>query len=463
MKRWPIALVLVASLIASPSIAAVKVGAKCTKVGLVKSASGSQFKCVKKGNKLIWQKSKESKQTAPQTIPNPAPSSTPSVNPQPSPSPSINATESPTVKPTLTPTPKPMAKSKFFQFKYIDGILYRKGDRESEWSKSEKGVIDVNEVRLKAFKEIKSITPPQNLKNSELRISFGQSVNSYYRTAYEELARKSMSYWDPLLLPNTVVPVLLVTELDKSLIRPWLNDFVNGDNDANRFESSLNNYFPSETNRNFSSGGNVTAMFLKSDPERLVGAGFFYYGSSHIDEDLRVDHIAHEITHWYQFVTTPGVPKQNFYQDPNKPGVWLEREIRIGCNLIEGSAVLFGNSILVDNAQWFSDGMDVIVRRVQNQLPGMRLITASDVVAELKKSESWLGSNCSSGYALGALAYEWLVAERGIGIFEKLLKAHITTSNINEAIVKAAGMTRDEFYEKAAPYVLRAWKSALNN
>ena len=459
MKRLAISLVLVFSLLSAPSMAAVKAGAKCTKLGQIKSSGGSQFKCVKKGAKLVWSKTK----TIKQAVPIPTPSPTSSTSPTPAAQPAASPSQTPTTKPTLTATPTPTLKSNYFQFKYLDGVLYRKGNRESQWRNTETSFIELDEIRLKAFKEIKSITPPQSLKNSELRISFGQNVNSYFRAAYEDLVRKTMRYWDGMVLPNSVVPVLVVTELDKSMIRPWLSNFVNGEFDANRFEASLNNYFPSETNRNFSPGGSVTGMFLKTDPNRLIGAGFFHYGSSHIEEDLLLDNIAHEITHWYQFITTPGVPKQNFYQDPNKPGVWLEREVRIGCNLIEGSAVLFGTSILVDNAQWFSDGMDVIVRRVQNQLPGMRISTTDDVVAELKKSESWLGSNCSSGYALGALAYEWLVAERGVGIFEKVLQAHTTSANVNDAIQKSTGMTRDEFYTKAAPYVLRAWKSALNN
>jgi hypothetical protein len=240
----------------------------------------------------------------------------------------------------------------------------------------------------------------------------------------------------------------VVTELDRDQIRPWLEPFVGADETAKRLEKSLDPYLPSERSRDFSAGGSVTGGSLKSNPNGSENFGFFNLGSRHIAEDLLMDNLAHEITHYYQFALTPNVPKQNFYDDPNNPGKLLEREIRMSCNYAEGGAVLFGTSILVENIAWFSDGMDVIARRIQRNLPALNLQTEADVISELKRSESWLGNNCESGYALGALAYEWLIADKGIDVYHQLTQAFAVTTNVDSAIRRASGYSRDGSIQK---------------
>ena len=55
------------------SMATVKAGATCKKVGLIKKSSGVSYKCVKAKNKLIWKKSTSSAQSSPTPSPTPSP------------------------------------------------------------------------------------------------------------------------------------------------------------------------------------------------------------------------------------------------------------------------------------------------------------------------------------------------------------------------------------------------------
>lgn len=73
MKRVTLALVLILSLATSTSSAAVKAGSKCTKAGRVTSSGGSDFKCVKKGKSLVWQKVAASRQAQPSVTATPTP------------------------------------------------------------------------------------------------------------------------------------------------------------------------------------------------------------------------------------------------------------------------------------------------------------------------------------------------------------------------------------------------------
>ena len=81
--------------------AAVTAGASCKKSGQVVVVKGSQFKCVKKGKKLIWSKLTERAPATPK--PSPTASATPSATPSPTPSATPSATPSPT--PSATPSP----------------------------------------------------------------------------------------------------------------------------------------------------------------------------------------------------------------------------------------------------------------------------------------------------------------------------------------------------------------------
>ena len=110
-SRIIFAIALSLSLIAAPSFAAVKAGAKCTKAGAFAIAGGKKFTCIKSGNKLVWNKGVAVK-AAPKpdlnpvlkpVAPTPSPTPTPAVTPTPSPI----ATPSPTpVVPTLSMTEK---------------------------------------------------------------------------------------------------------------------------------------------------------------------------------------------------------------------------------------------------------------------------------------------------------------------------------------------------------------------
>jgi len=101
MRKSLIGLVLVLSLSSLPAFSAntPKAGSACNKKGVTKTYKGKEFKCLKKGGKLVWSKgkvvNKESSVAAPEVIPTPIPSptttssSTPPLTPTPSPTKSI--------------------------------------------------------------------------------------------------------------------------------------------------------------------------------------------------------------------------------------------------------------------------------------------------------------------------------------------------------------------------------------
>ena len=76
---------LLATVITTPALAAVKAGAACTKVGATSSAAGMKYMCIRSGKKLIWNKGvlieKPSPVPAPTPTTSPAPTASASATP----------------------------------------------------------------------------------------------------------------------------------------------------------------------------------------------------------------------------------------------------------------------------------------------------------------------------------------------------------------------------------------------
>ena len=106
MRKSLIGLVLTLSLSTLPAFSAntPKAGSVCNKKGVTKTYKGIEFKCIKKGGKLVWSKgkvvNKESSVAAPEVTASVAPSPTPTPTPTPMPTP----TPTPTPKADLGPT-----------------------------------------------------------------------------------------------------------------------------------------------------------------------------------------------------------------------------------------------------------------------------------------------------------------------------------------------------------------------
>ena len=122
--RLFLAFVLSLSLMAAPSFAAVKAGAKCTKAGTTSIAAGKKYTCVKSGAKLVWNKGVAVK-----------------AAPKPSPNPVFKP-----VEPTPTPTPTPVVKYPDAPTSFDDLIANYQGIAYAAWSKSNAAITSSIDV-----------------------------------------------------------------------------------------------------------------------------------------------------------------------------------------------------------------------------------------------------------------------------------------------------------------------------
>jgi hypothetical protein len=122
------------SLVAAPSFAAAKGGAKCTKAGATSTVAGKKFTCIKSGTKLVWNKGVAIKAA-------PKPELNPVLKPvEPTPAPTAIAA------PSATPTPTPTIKYPDAPTSFDDLIANHEGISYAAWSKSKAAIAAANDV-----------------------------------------------------------------------------------------------------------------------------------------------------------------------------------------------------------------------------------------------------------------------------------------------------------------------------
>jgi len=176
--RIVVSLLLGMSLLAAPSFAAVKAGAKCTKVGASSVASGKKFTCVKSGAKLVWNKGVVI-MAAPKPIPNPV------FKPaEPTPSPTPTATPTPTSTPSQPPVPIPLTR------------------------------------REKALAEIKRVYDLNSSYQPTVKYIFASDAPQNFAEMIKEVIPLSSRFWSGEFKPTSEFPIVLGSPASVE----WVND-----------------------------------------------------------------------------------------------------------------------------------------------------------------------------------------------------------------------------------------------
>ena len=132
--------------------AAVTAGASCKTSGQIVVVKGAQFKCIKKGKKLIWSK------FSVRTTATPKPSPSPSASPTPSASPSPTPTGSPSPTPTASPSPTKLVPNEALVVQALFEEMWKSSAtskakvkieieparKDSDWAKQQAGLTDIS-------------------------------------------------------------------------------------------------------------------------------------------------------------------------------------------------------------------------------------------------------------------------------------------------------------------------------
>lgn len=416
----------------TPATAAVKAGSLCAKAGVVKTISGKKLVCQQSGKKLVWQVKKRTTTSG---------------------SSSSGESSSDSTKPEV------VVDNNWYgwNFRITNGVLERKGGPVINWSSdaTRSGQV-IDPIRLKAFENMKAYQASAEIKPVTVNFHFAPNVAEDLVAAFKVFFKQSQDYFSSRIPAGTILDVVIATEKDDNWRLNKYREVLPTANEANGlYDREASMFAAIKANGvNHSGGGSVSGT---SDSKKLIYAGGVC--SCFKTENLLMYNVPHEMTHYFQFAVTPGVPKQNFNTIDGK---LTEGKIYIPHSLTEGSANTFGSAITVIHVGWYSDQMNWHLGRYKRESGKDKITDVAEVITLLNKSESYLPNNDGWGsyqYVVGQLAYEYYVATYGVKAYLDLFDNVYKLRDFDLAIKESIGITKAEFYEGAAPYLLAAFNS----
>ena len=434
------AIIVIAS--TSPALAAptARSGASCQKKNSTQIIGSKKLTCVLIGKKLLWDKGVSVNKNSS------GPTQSTSSSPIAGPSTSENANGAAQID----------TKSYAWSFRINPfGTLERKGGPLTSWTIDPNRVGQViDPIRKKAFEAIQNYSNSAPSKSVKVNFAFGPNIDKSAEIAYRNYFESSIRFFESRIPQDVVLNVLVVTEKDDDFTQATLLKFLGDPNESAEVfarNKTLIHQFDSLGKQ--ASGGGSVGSFGPGKPLLYFG----YICSCFNSEDLLMYNVGHEMTHYFQFATTPSVKKQNFVGNyPN----WVEGEVFIPNSLIEGSANTFGSAILVKHLGWYSDMMDWHLGRYKKNGAIKRISSQDEAVKLMMATKSWnleaVGLS-ELNYALGELIWEYYVAQFGVKSYLDLFDNIEKYGEFNRALQATENISELDFYRNAASYVMQAF------
>ena len=401
MKRTVLAVIAAISLslvAALPSNGAIKAGAVCKKAGLKSVESGRQYTCIKQGKKFVW-----SKGVLPKVAPAkaPAPVATPSTQP--------------------TPTPAPAQTYTKYQL-----------------------------TKLKALENIRLATEIDGSKNVKLNYRISSNVPQELTDLYTAQVIKASKLYGTFFKTPETVHVYVYTEKDVDFLRtapyPRVNEILT---DVNRWfvdweKGSMQEHVL---------GGWAWYHEYAGKFEGHTGVFVYSKGTIASQRKYAIQVMPHEYLHVIQDYFIKRSPK---WTSMNSYDVLFPPIFR------EGSANTISFALATESPKAYLDLYADFIRekKSQSDVPLFATLTSEAAVVSALKNIRTRNSSPDaheSSYSIGALVFEWLIAEYGFDAYRKLIENQQIGSSFADNLKASLGMTEEELYNGAAQHVLAAF------
>jgi len=392
---------------AQSSTAAVRIGDKCLKVNQVAKSGSVKFICVKSDKKNIWS-------TVPQSV---------------------------------TYAFGPAGR---LQYQYVDGKQQRLAANK-QWAISDnRSQANFHPIRVAAYKSIRSLKKDPKLSNVTFEYIIQPDFPAEIAEVIKAQSATTASYLSPLLDKKLEVKLVLVTEKDKEFIGGQLNEIIPNPDWLGALRI-IDDYGSIDSFYSRSGTGGGTAFYLKQK-------GYAYYlghtSSLATLETYWPEVAPHEMAHVIQGVLSGGEdPSTQQFGEGHPQSKWTG-------HLIEGSANTLGMAIGFETLGWYSDEMDHILRQDISRLNSeVKMKTKADAINLMKRIER-RSDDVSSGlsYSAGQFLWEYFVGKYGAPKLIELYKNIPVSDNFGTNIKETIGISKDQFYKDAAPYMLANWQ-----
>ena len=421
---------IVASLLITPinAIAAVKAGDACKKAGSTATVNGKKYTCIKSGKKFVWNKGVNVVAAKPTPTPSATPSSTSSGNQN---------------------TNKGYIRNGQFVYRLKNGVLERRIYDSSEYTGTDsRSVVDFDPIRVKAYEEINGLIS----KTGHPKLEIVYSITENYPKDHAEAVKIGVEFaankFNSLFDESFTVNVVLVTEKDRDFVKSNLGKLTRPDEVGGTL-ANLERYSP-----NSQAVGSGSAGFNRRG-QGFMGGTYVGTFPSFLDIDYLWPEIAtHEMAHVLQLFF---ISKRDF----NSEDAWLKIA---PVHFTEGSANTIGHALAVQNLGWYSDESDYTIKRYMSGFRGSnKMQTESEVLDMLENTISRSNPMYSEmAYPVGQVLWEYIIGTYGFDSYMKFLQNIPTTTSYEANLKSVTGISKDDLYKKAAPYIISVWKRAMS-
>jgi len=393
-----LAIIFLSSTLVAPSAdAAVRDGALCSKVGSITKVNSYQFRCVKTGKKVTWQRIVD----------------------------------------------QISSKQDVF-YRLNNGVLERRAFTGTFHKSDSRSPKDFSPIRAKAFEEMNKLVKNPATPNIELNFDLRDGFPTEIREYNLKKIRESFAVWSTFIESPIKVKVLLATEKDLSYIRKQGDLFSDSIGAIDRLAQV------DLTRENVWITG--SAGYVQYNGE-LIGKIFLGTRSEAKTDRYNPEWMqvaAHEAFHVVQ----------DFWMAGTRHDSQQAYQTRRPQHYTEGGANFVGYSLSSNNIGWYSDAMDVSLNRYWNFVRGWKPAKSNNDIVQLliatEISDSEQAFELS--YPLGALFYEWIVGTYGAAKFIEMGRQTKNNAKFDDTIKKVFGVSKNDLYAKAAPYILSVFK-----
>jgi hypothetical protein len=342
----------------------------------------------------------------------------------------------------------------YYSYKYVGEKLNRlvlpaenfNNCKPCKWTKSDgRKAGNFHPVRAKAFEEIKKFGRQPSMPLPKVEWNFTRSVQPDLQKVMIKLNEQAMKYWNSTISSNTPYIVIVGEDKSRAELARLLGKTSKGSEQISAFNSFFDRY----------------QSLPKWEKVRPLGGGqasLDTYPSSSKKLFLLTYHVASFTNEKNYFFTTPAHEVTHIFQSFRSNEAGYDKDLPI--SLWEGSAVLFGAGISMPNLGWYSDELDhALMRFLSENDRSVEMRSNADAVKLLQAAEdprTAIGN--SAGYYVGALLFEWFVSQYGVAKLVSLVEATGTASSFDEALKQTTGLSKDQFYVAAAPYLLKSYQ-----
>ncbi len=336
------------------------------------------------------------------------------------------------------------------QYQYVNGKQQRLSSKR-EWATTDsRSDSNFHPIRVAAYKSIRSLKKDPKLSNVTFDYIIQPNFPMPIADAIKQQSAITASYLSPLLQKPLEIKLILVTEKDKDFIDKKLGEIVPNPNWLGALQI-MDDYGTIESFYSRSGTGGGTAFYLSDK-------GYAYYightSSLATLETYWPEVAPHEMAHVIQGVLSQGGdPSQQQYGEGHPLGKWTG-------HLIEGSANTLGMAIGFDTLGWYSDEMDRLleqdIKYLKSKVQMKTTKDAINLITKIEKREDEISGALS--YSAGQFLWEYFVGKYGASKLMELYSNIPKTGNFNENIKATIGISKENFYKDAAPYMLANWQ-----